>query len=536
MSEVINFSFDTSNRRDGGKSSEAIPLNLSSQSEIYQSVLDTYAIVAITDRRGRISYVNDMFCKISQYQREELIGHTHQIVNSGYHPREFFIDLWKTISAGLTWEGDIKNRKKNGEFYWVRTVIVPSMDKLGNIDRYFSIRTDITEQKKFELEIKERNQELEDANIELERASRVKDDFLQTASHELRTPLTIIREYANLLNDGLAGTCLPAQQDCVDVILSNCSRLSTLIDNLLDLQKIDADNIKLDLEVVNVLETVKEVVEPFVLRCDARQIVLALDTDVGDETIFCDKGMIIQVLINLIGNAVKFCSTPGKIKVSVQTSGRSVIFSVTDTGPGISLENQEIIFQNFVQLNRKESGGYKGTGLGLSISQKILLLHHARIEIDSEPGNGSTFRFSLPVRTDHICLKLALENIGRNNPGDSVTVSLLIYTIEERPDGLANHQIIQLMRRSLRDTDEIIELEDLRTFVIIAEIQQGHISMVHGRINTRLIRESNGRLKFGTQVVATDLSTMISELDQDPATIMQNMLLGKAATKQKERV
>jgi PAS domain S-box-containing protein len=352
--------------------------------------LDESAIVAITDRRGVITYVNDMFCAISQYSREELIGQTHRLIKSGEHPREFFETLWKTISSGRVWRGTIKNRAKDGSFYWMNATITPLMGPDGKPDRYVAIRSDITAQKKLEGELRlAKDQALE--------AARAKAEFLANMSHEIRTPLNGILGMTSLLEK----TPLTAEQkQCAEVIRTSGDALLSLINDLLDFSKMESG--KLDLEDIpmSMEKLASDAIRITLPAAQRKGITVAYvpapGTPAGARG---DPTRIRQILLNLVGNAVKFTAQGSvTIKTGLVANGGRVRFEVVDTGIGLSEPDRQKLFQPFTQVDGSITRRFGGTGLGLAICRKLVDRMGGSIGVDSVPGRGSTFWFEIPYR------------------------------------------------------------------------------------------------------------------------------------------
>jgi GAF domain-containing protein/CheY-like chemotaxis protein len=246
-------------------------------------------------------------------------------------------------------------------------------------------------------ELQQRAKALENANARLQELDRLKSQFLAHVSHELRTPLNSIIGFSEVLLDGLVGQLTPEQLECTENILTSGEHLRALINDILDLSKIEAGRMTLDMKTIDVkewLEGVQKTVAPLI-----EQKSQTLVTDLAEDLpqLVADPFRVKQVLINLLSNANKFTPERGRITLSCHKADPdTLIFSVADTGTGIKPEEQDIIFEEFRQSGTS-AGETEGTGLGLAISKRLVEMHGGRIWVDSEYGAGSTFSFLLPI-------------------------------------------------------------------------------------------------------------------------------------------
>ncbi|MBO6781654.1 MAG: PAS domain S-box protein, partial [Rhodothermales bacterium] len=355
-----------------------------------------HAIVSVTDTKGTITYANDKFCAMSGYSKDELIGSNHRILKSGEHSPEFYRGLWRTIASGRIWHGEIKNQKKRGGYYWVTSTIVPFLGADGRPFQYVAIRTDITAEKKKE-------QELARAHEAAQAANTAKSEFLATMSHEIRTPMTGVIGFADLLlQEELDGK----SKDLVYKIKSSTRSLLRIINDILDISKLDAGKVELEYIDFHLPSLIAEVVDFFsddYLGEGPDPVAIQLDLpDDLPPGINMDPTRLRQVLINLIGNARKFTEA-GTITVKCRltddgTGAPKLNFSVRDTGIGIKPEILGKLFTEFKQGDASITRKFEGTGLGLAICKKLVSLMNGEIGAASVYGKGSTFWFSLPYK------------------------------------------------------------------------------------------------------------------------------------------
>lgn len=287
-------------------------------------------------------------------------------------------------------------------------VEINSRDEMGELGRSvnqmtesLAVQSDELEGKVLELEqvnrnLQAREKELQLTNRELETANRLKSEFLATMSHELRTPLNSIIGFSELLEEGTYGRLNEKQSKYVGNIVVSSRHLLQLINDVLDLAKVESGTIEVHPETFSLpgaVEMVRNVVEPLAAKKD-----VTMDIQFNDdvESVSADPARFKQILYNLLSNAIKFTPSGGKVTIEVAYNNSDVEISVSDTGIGISRKDQERIFSEFLQVEGSYARKYEGTGLGLALTKKLVELHGGRIWVTSSPGAGSKFTFSIP--------------------------------------------------------------------------------------------------------------------------------------------
>jgi PAS domain S-box-containing protein len=402
--------------------------------DVYRKIVDHHAIVSETDAAGTIIQVNDAFCRISGYSREELLGNNHRILNAGIHPTEMWAEMYRTAIDEGVWHGEVCIRSKDGELHWLDTTIATLYDDVGQVRGFFAIRADVSGFKK--------------ANAAAEAANLAKSEFLANMSHEIRTPMTAILGYADLIADAVERQVdLQKHRDYVETIKRNGEHLLAIINDILDLSKIEANKLVVEKSCISVTQLLHDTIRLMNVNAAAKGLVLkgAVGSDVPDFVI-TDPTRLRQILVNLVGNAIKFTEHGGvSVDVSYQNEPESILsLCVTDTGIGMSEEQLRRMFQAFEQADASTTRKYGGTGLGLRISKRLAEMLGGDIAIDSRRGEGSTFTVTLfaPAACPHESRHIARPNdqLGPHGttPGNSANrlplEGVRILLAEDGPD------------------------------------------------------------------------------------------------------
>ena len=354
---------------------------LAKESHEFSSALDESSILSKTDLTGKITYVNQRFCDITGYSKEELIGQSHNIVRHEDVDKSVYKDMWKNIKDKKIFKVILKNKKKNNESYYVDSTIIPILDINNEIIEFIAVRYDVTEL------VIQRDKALI--------AQKVKDRFLATVSHELRTPLNSIIGFIKL---SLDITTSDKVMKYLNISLESSKILLNLINNILDVSKMQSGKFSIAKNNFNPRFSIKNLLNRF--HNDARQKNIDIEYNIDEnlnKDFLGDWQRISQIITNLISNAIKFTKSGGYIKVNSTFKNNSLVLSVKDNGIGLSKEAQERMFNPFEQADVSTTREYGGTGLGLSISLELAVMMNGNITVQSKEGTGSTFTMTIPL-------------------------------------------------------------------------------------------------------------------------------------------
>jgi PAS domain S-box-containing protein len=406
----------------------------------YQSALDEHSTIAVADQFGHIEFVNDRYCEISGYSREELIGQSYKSVQLDMHDPSYVQTMRDTINAGNSWRGEVCNRAKDGSLFWVDATVVPLPATQTKKPRFVSMLYDITERKRTETELLAAREQAEAAN-------RAKSSFLANMSHEIRTPLNgVIGVVGALSRTDLTHT----QREMVDLIQSSGETLELLLSDILDVSKIEAGKFTLQPEPFDLRKTIEATAQVMGIRAKEKGLGFHVKFGPDTEGLFEGDGVRVkQIVSNLASNAVKF-TQKGQIDISIAATDKAdgscdVMISVKDTGIGFDEQTKQRLFTRFVQADASITKNFGGTGLGLSICRTLTDMMGGQFLVTSEAGIGSLFSAILPLPR----VKLEAVQTGTNAAPSETGTGLLPHAANRSillaEDHLVNQRVIAMI-------------------------------------------------------------------------------------------
>jgi PAS domain S-box-containing protein len=437
---------------------------------------------------------NEVACTMNGYRREEMIGQSIDLLNATRgDPAERKAYLEFLRQQGVLHRDGV-HLHRDGHIFPIE--VSSSLIRFGDRELVLGIDRDITERKQAEEALSHAKEAAEASQQVAEAASRAKSEFLSRMSHELRTPMNAILGFAQLLEMSQKEPLTSSQQERVKQIVKGGQHLLDLINEILDISRIEANRLQISPEPVSIRESVEEVLDLTVPLAVKRhvQIVTRLGNMDSNPFVLADRQRLKQVLLNLLGNAVKYNFDGGSVIITSQmTPGNKWRISVSDTGPGIAQENLGRLFVPFERLN-DDQPNVEGTGLGLVLAKRLIELMKGQIGVESVLGKGSTFWIELPPGESPV------ERLHRmGGTGDLRMVSAAARTILYVEDNVANFELI---REVLADYSEIrlIWAADVKTGFEKAREHQPHLILLD--------------LHLG----AVDGAELLEQLKQDPGT------------------
>ena len=485
---------------------------LKNSEEKYRSLIENSPIIIMRlDRAGKISFIN---YKYAEKNPEDLIGKCLY----DFIPQEFKESAKNTVDRvfetgqSLSFENVELNTYENVK--WFSNSVSPEGTS-GASNSVILIATDITELKQLDI---------------------MRNEFVASVSHEIRTPLTIIRESLSILESGITGELNNDQVDIVKPCLSEVDRLSRIINNLLDITKMDRQDIALEWEMVDIIDLAKGVLYSFQNQANNKSISLEFVTEHKELWAYCDRDRMIQVCINLIGNAIKFTHS-GFVRLSIAEENNEILFTIADSGDGIDNEDLGTIFDRFHQVSKVNRAGEQGSGLGLTISKGIVKLHGGKIWVRSKVGVGSEFYFTLPKLSTGKYIGQSIDKIINESRSAHTKTSLLVLRIdnyEKLAKEFSSESVSQIRNRIFRNVEEEITIGDFmhrisdNEFIFLSNITKQNMTMMISKIKLiikDLLKQYDGKFEVkistGVAVFPDDgndawslLSSAQQQLDQ----------------------
>ena len=355
--------------------------------QLSMAVDQSAAVILITDREGRIVFVNRAFETSTGYNRQEIIGQNPRVLKSAFLPPAVYQQLWATISHGDVWQGEFLNQRKDGSTYWEEAIITPIMDADGQITQYIAVKEDVTPRKLTEEALKKAKEEAVAAN-------RLKNEFLANISHEIRTPMNAILGFADLLGEHETD---PAKQKQLVIIQESGQQLLKIINDVLDFAKLESGSVEIQVATFAFRDMLHDLYQRFLPQVQHQQLRFTLDiADSVPPFGHGDEGRILQLLGNVVHNAIKF-TRKGSVSIRCSYEQPRVCFCVTDSGIGIPEDKVARMLAPFEQVDTSSTRHHGGAGLGLAITQKLVRLMDGTLSLESRFGHGTTVTIELPV-------------------------------------------------------------------------------------------------------------------------------------------
>lgn len=460
-----------------------------------QSMMFSPVPVVITDSDGYIEFFNTAYCKKTGWNQEEIIGKKTSILKSGFHTVDFYAKLWRTITGGNVWQGELKNKRKNGRYFTELATISPLRNDKGIITHFVKISEDISVLKKLENDLRKARRTSEIANI-------YKNNFLASISHKIRTPLNGIIGFSDLLK----GQIDQKQQNrYIDLIQINSAALLHLIDNLVDVARIEANELKIKKESCSLRDTFIELKPQMQKIADSKgkkediALKFIIPEEAHHDVIFTDPIRLKQILFILFENALKQ-TEKGFIEIGYQIySERKLQFYVHDSGVGMGENQLEALSRQF-GMNEKENGQVKGgMGIGLTICRGLVRLFDGHIGVKSKKGKGSIFYFTIPYDKIKVQARSAIVEQSKSSRYDFSKYTILIaedvaYNFEYLKNIFSSTGAKLLWARDGIDVLKIFHSEKID--LILMDIQ---LPEINGFEATRQIRQKNKTLPIVAQ-------------------------------------